>query len=144
MNSTQPISEQFYGVERTEGSLSRDKLKGLGDSRVCSTPQAEGTNRGLQCLFGDMPPVHAYLIRLDGAAPTSLQTDAASLDERVGTALVCEVPSLPMHMARTSMRGNSLHTSLPGSTESLCVEVTLNGNQTQGTSNCVRFTYYDE
>ena len=67
----------------------------VGDSRVCVEPLIDGTNRGLQCIFGDMPPVHAYLLRLDASAPlTPRPADAIDVDPRVGTALICELPAL--------------------------------------------------
>ena len=159
VNLTSPTSEQLYGEQRTEGSLSQAAVKGLGDSRVCSTPVLEGTNRGLQCLFGDPTgstggarvAVHAYLIRLDGKAPTE-PLDTELEDERVGTALICELPPLPVglkalpqvraehqpHVPLDNERG-----LLPGAPRSVCVEITLNGNHSQATSDCVEFTYYD-
>jgi len=140
-------SEELYGEYRTEGSLSRAARKGVGDSRVCSTPLLEGTNRGLQCLFGSLPPVHAYLLRVDALDPTTpLAPDAEIDDDRVGTALICELPPLPhdVPVPHTShVPGDTQRGLLPGTPYSVCVEVTLNGNRSQATDNCVEFTYYD-
>lgn len=58
-------SEDAYGPGLTEGSLSQGLLKEDGDSRVCETTLAESTNRGMQCIFGSLPPVHAYLVKPD-------------------------------------------------------------------------------
>jgi hypothetical protein len=148
VNLTEPTSEELYGEYRTEGSLSRATTKALGDSRVCSTPLLEGTNRGLQCLFGDLPPVHGYLLRLEGSNPTSAP-DGEPEDDRVGTALICELPPLPpdrpsgQSWPAPYVPGDNERGLLPGSPYSVCVEITLNGNRTQATDGCVEFTYYD-
>ena len=144
VNLTAPTSEELYGEHRTEGSLSRAATKGIGDSRVCSTPLLEGTNRGLQCLFGDLPPVHGYLVRLDGANPTlPLPADAELQDDRMGTALICELPPLPLSMPEPYVPLDNERGLLPGSPYSVCVEITLNGNRSQATDDCVEFTFYD-
>ena len=150
VNLTGPVSEELYGEYRTEGSLSRGVKKGLGDSRECSTPLLEGTNRGLQCLFGGLPAVHAYLIRLEGTSPTEPLDDRELADPRVGTALICELPPLPPGHATPEqgwpepyVPGDNQKGLLPGAPHSVCVEVTLNGNRSQGTTDCVEFTYYD-
>ena len=140
-------SEQLYGEYRTEGSLSRAAIKGVGDSRVCETPLLEGTNRGLQCLFGSLPPVHAYLIRVDARNPTTpLPSDADLEDDRVGTALICELPALPPDVPvvhTPHVPGDTQRGLLAGTPYSVCVEITLNGNRSQATDNCVELTYYD-
>ena len=142
--SNQLTSEQLYGDARTEGSMSRAVDKNLGDSRVCLAPRLEGTNRGLQCLFGNLPPVHAYLLELDGSEPTSpLDPAVKKADPRVGTALICELPPLPPEMPKPHVPLDNDRGLLPGSPYSVCVEITLNGNRTQATDNCVEFTYYD-
>ena len=108
----------------------------------------EGTNRGLQCLFGDLPAVHAYMIRLDGAKPTTplLPGAASPADDKSagGTALICESPRLPPEAIASYIPGENKRALLPGAPFSVCLEVTLNGNRTQGTDNCVEFTYYDQ
>ena len=139
-------SELLYGPGRTEGSLSRGQTKMVGDSRVCVEPLIDGTNRGLQCIFGDMPPVHAYLLRLDASAPlTPRPADAIEVDPRVGTALICELPALADHLPTRSsyVPGQNQRELLPGSPMSVCIEVTLNGNRSQATQDCVEFTFYD-
>ena len=145
-------SEELYGEYRTEGSLSRATRKGVGDSRVCSTPILEGTNRGLQCLFGSLPAVHAYLIRVEGREPlTPLDPDHEEEDDREGTALVCELPALPAdvpllhtpHVPGDTDRQHPPRALLAGTPYSVCVEITLNGNRSQATTNCVEMTYYD-
>lgn len=144
VNLTSSTSEQLYGVERTEGTLSRGTDKGIGDSRTCAAPTLEGTNRGLQCLFGNMPPVHAYLLELDGSDPTSpLDPAVKSADKRVGTALICELPPLLPDVPKPHVPLDNERGLLPGSPYSVCVEITLNGNRTQSTDNCIEFTYYD-
>jgi len=87
-------------------------------------PLAEETNRGLQCVFGDLPAVHAYLRHSGNAS-------------RESTELVCRLPALPD--AELLRHGKELDEPLD-----VCVEVTLNGNRSQATSNCVKkITYYD-
>ena len=142
MNETN--SEALYGDGRTEGSLSQGRLNAVGDSRVCSEPLIDGTNRGLQCLFGSMPPVHGYLLRIDASDPLRPRpADDAEPDDRVGTALICELPALPNEEEQSWIPGENELQLLPGSPHSVCVEVTLNGNRSQATSDCVEFTYYD-
>jgi len=141
-------SEELYGEHRTEGSLSQAARKAVGDSRVCSTPILEGTNRGLQCLFGSLPAVHAYLIRVDGLNPTTPLPADADLDDddRAGTALICELPELPADVPvphTPHVPGDTQRGLLPGTPYSVCVEITLNGNRSQATTNCVEFTFYD-
>ena len=97
------------------------------DSRVCSTPLLEAVNRGLQCVFSGLPAVPAFLVRL--TTPEGL----------VGDELICQLPQLSEYDA-LQLLGTG---ALPGSPVDVCVEVTLNGNRTQGTQDCVRFTYYD-
>ena len=143
-------SEELYGEHRTEGSMSRATRNAVGDSRVCSTPLLEGTNRGLQCLFGSLPAVHGYLIRVDANNPTTpLPEDAVAdlPDDRVGTALICQLPELPPDVPvphTPHVVGDTQQGLLPGTPYSVCVEVTLNGNRSQATNLCdVQFTYYD-
>ena len=163
-NST--AAEELYGDRRTEGSLSRGRTKLLGDSQVCAQPLLDGTNRGLQCLFGNMPPVHAYLVRL-GSDPLNVSAATADVeDDRVGTALICELPPLPAQPVGQDCVNNAAghgcapntegeYTSyvagpraarelLPGGPITVCVEITLNGNRSQATRDCAAtFTYYD-
>ncbi len=153
-------SEELYGTQRTEGSMSQAVNKGIGDSRLCEHPLIESTNRGLQCIFGNMPPVHAYLLKLDAASPVEpLADDAVMEDDRVGTAVICELPPLPANplpydAARGEhdgdadellphVPGQNDRALLPGTPYDVCVEITLNGNRTQATRNCVKLTYYD-
>ena len=143
-------SELAYGEARTEGSLSRDLEKVVGDSRTCAEPVGEGTNRGLQCLFGNLPAVHAYLLRVRGTDP--LRPLAAGVpmedDPRVGTALICQLPALTevsaaMDVPNVDWLQGQRNSPLPGEPKSVCLEVTLNGDRLQGTRNCIEFTYYD-
>ena len=158
-------SEESYGDGRTEGSLSRGQSKGLGDSRVCAEPLLDGTNRGLQCLFGNLPAVHGYLVAVRGSDPLTPRNESLE-DERVGTALICELPALPPQPIGNDCADNlhghgcdvgaaaggyesyvagqqPVRELLPGGPFSVCVEITLNGNRSQATSNCVEHTYYD-
>ena len=99
---------------------------GIGSgTSVCSMPLLEPDNRGLQCVFGGLSSVHAYLVRL--TTPGSF----------VGTEIACQLPPLSDDDAFR------LGAALPGSPMEVCVEVTLNGNRTQATQNCVSFTFYD-
>jgi hypothetical protein len=96
---------------------------------------------------------------VDGLNPlTALPDGNAEIDAREGTAVICELPELPANplgLKRAEYDGapdellphvvgqNEL-ALLPGQPYDVCVEITLNGNQTQATKNCVKFTYYDQ
>ena len=142
--SNETNSEAVYGEMRTEGSLSRGLNKAVGDSRRCSEQVIDGTNRGLQCLFGNLPAVHAYLLDIDASDPLSPRPPGdVRADDRVGTALICELPVLPTEVERSYIPGENEKQLLPGSPYSVCIEVTLNGDRSQSTRDCVEFTYYD-
>eukprot|EP00966_Prymnesium_polylepis_P261098 6030804-Prymnesium_polylepis.2 len=96
------------------------------DSRVCSMPLLESVNQGLQCLFGGLAAVPAFLVEL---------TDAVR--GLVGTQVICYLPALSDEDAQR------LGSTLPGEPMDVCVEITLNGNRSQATTDCVPFTYYD-
>lgn len=139
-------SEEAYGPERTEGSMSTafGLNKGLGDSRVCGTPDIESTNRGLQCIFGDMPAVHGYLLRISGDNATRRRDPSRpEPDDRIGTALICELPKLMLPAPESHVPGYDERSLSDGAPYDVCVEVTLNGNRTQASRNCVTLTYYD-
>ena len=89
-------------------------------------PLLESVNQGLQCLFGGLAAVPGHLVQLTSA-----------VRGLVGTQLICELPALSDEDART------LGNALPGEPMDVCVEVTLNGNRTQATADCVKFTYFD-
>ena len=95
-----------------------------GGPLVCTpAPEDEATNRGIQCIFGNMAPVKAFLVDdAESGLPTSR--------------VVCEAPPLPT--AELLAAGLDLDEPM-----AVCVEVTLNGNASQATRNCVNFTYYD-
>lgn len=123
----------------------------VGGSRRCSEPVVDGTNRGLQCLFGSVPPVHAYFLddidALDQTPalrpPEAVVAEADADGDRVGTAIICELPPLPGEEEQSWIPGQNERQLLPGSPHSVCVEVTLNGQRSQASRNCVQFTYYD-
>lgn len=105
--------------------VSDDELVG---HRICRNwPEDENTNRGLQCIFGNMPPVHAFQV---------LTTETTRSPHPVVTAITCEAPKLPLE--ELDKAGLTPDDIMP-----VCVEVTLNGNKTQATTNCLEFTYYD-
>ena len=116
----------------------------LDGPRMCrAEPEDESTNRGLQCIFGNMPPVKAYqvLVPANAQAPENTQATSFSHENmrtphQVVTQITCEAPPLPV--AELTAAGLTPDDIFP-----VCVEVTLNGNQSQATSNCVEFTYYD-
>ena len=95
-----------------------------GGPLVCTpAPEDEATNRGIQCIFGNMAPVKAFLVDdAESGLPTSR--------------VVCEAPPLPT----SELLAAGLDLDEP---MAVCVEVTLNGNASQATRNCVNFTYYD-
>ena len=55
---------------------------------------------------------------------------------QVVTQITCEAPPLPVE--ELTAAGLTPDDIFP-----VCVEVTLNGNKTQATKDCVKFTYYD-
>lgn len=118
------------GIGDDGSSASGDGSGSVETSEMSCTapPPVETVNEGLQCLFGDLPAMHAYLV-----------ADAereASADPRVGDRVVCTVPELTgADMARLGLN--------EGDTHAVCLEVTLNGDRKQATDNCQRFTFYD-
>lgn len=58
----------------------------MGDSRVCVNQIVEDTNRGLQCIFGALPPVHAYLLKVGNPTLTLTLTKMHAYLLKVGTA----------------------------------------------------------
>jgi len=115
------MSMRDHGGER----FTDDWIEG---TRICrAPPEDESTNRGLQCIFGNMPPVHAYQVLPDEEMRTM---------HPVVTQIECESPPLPAEeLDRAGLTPDDI---MP-----VCVEVTLNGNRSQATKNCVEFTYYD-
>jgi hypothetical protein len=111
----------------------------------------DGTNRGLQCLFGSVPPVHAYFLddidALDQTPalrpPEAVVAEADADGDRVGTAIICELPPLPGEEEQSWIPGQNERQLMPGSPHSVCVEVTLNAKRSQASRKCVQFTYYD-
>jgi len=139
-------------------SLSRtvNTTEQLEGPRICrAEPEDESTNRGLQCIFGNAPPVKAYQVlpaahmtpeeayrqptthgeahaeEVHAHAPGDMRTP-----HQVVTQITCEAPPLPVE--ELTAAGLTPDDIFP-----VCVEVTLNGNQTQATRDCVQFTYYD-
>ena len=117
------------GIGDDGSSASDDGSGSVETSEMSCTapPPVETVNEGFQCLFGDLPAMHAYLV-----------ADAereASADPRVGDRVVCTVPELTgADMARLGLNEGDTHAVL---------EVTLNGDRKQATDNCQRFTFYD-
>ncbi len=139
-------------------SLSRtvNSTEQLEGPRICrAEPEDESTNRGLQCIFGNAPPVKAYQV-LPAAHMTPEEAyrqptthgeahaeevhahgpEAMRTPHQVVTQITCEAPPLPVE--ELTAAGLTPDDIFP-----VCVEVTLNGNQTQATRDCVQFTYYD-
>ena len=137
-------TKRCMGLSRTVNAT-----KQLDGPRICrAAPEDESTNRGLQCIFGNAPPVKAYQVlsplamtpeelqRLPSQVPSQLDPGDMRTPHQVVTQITCEAPPLPAEDLTAA--GLTPDDVLP-----VCVEVTLNGNQTQATKDCVQFTYYD-
>jgi hypothetical protein len=117
---------------------------------TCTAPPlVETTNQGLQCIFGGFPSVVAFQRQPNNGSYPDLvnprfhdpriddHTERLPSSMHESFELVCTLPELPE--GECERRGLS-----PDEPLSVCLEVTLNGNATQATDDCVELTYYDE